>query len=296
MILSKIASRHNLIKNIVDNSKQALQLGLWGALGGAIGSIFSDILLSRNNETNSFIAVVISTSFWFAIIGLTIAFTLLLGYSWYLKKGFQWLESIKSALLPGLFSGLMAGGIAQAIFTVLGSTEILRVICWGIAGGLLGLGLSFRIPNLDKWRGFGGGLLGGIIGGGLFMEFSLLAGEIIGRIFGLAAIGFFIGLMIILIEAAFREAWLIVHYGENEQKTVSLGSQPVILGSSNKAHIYLPKSQGYTPITAKIYLENKQIFITFDHEYGLKMKQLTQELNNGDKRKLGNISLEIKTQ
>ncbi|BAQ60135.1 von Willebrand factor [Geminocystis sp. NIES-3708] len=296
MILSKISSRQNLFKNILDNSKQALQLGLWGALGGAIGSIFGDILLSRNNENNSFIAVVISTSFWFAIIGMSIAFTLLLGYSWYLKKGFQWLESLKSAFLPGLLSGLIAGGIAQTIYTILGSTEILRVICWGIAGGLLGLGLSFRIPNLNKIRGLGGGFLGGIIGGCLFIAFSLLAGEIIGRIFGLAAIGFFIGLMIILIEAAFREAWLIVHYSDNEQKTVTLGNQPVILGSSNKAHIYLPKSQGYTPITAKIYLENKQIFIKFDDEYGQKMKHLTQELNNGDKRKLGNISIEIKTQ
>lgn len=296
MILSKISSKQNLLKNIVDNSKQALQLGLWGALGGAVGSILGDILLSRNDTQTSFIALLVTVGFWFAIIGFAIAFTLLLGYSWYLKRGFRWIESLKLAILPGLLSGLIAGGMAQGIFSVLGATEILRVICWGIAGGLLGFGLSFRIPNLDKIRGLGGGFLGGIIGGILFIIFSLLAGEIIGRIFGLAAIGFFIGLMIILIEAAFREAWLIVHYSENEQKTVTLGTQPVILGSSNKAHIYLPKSQGYTPTTAKIYLENKQIFIHFDHEYGQKMKQLTQELKHGDKRKLGNISIEIKTQ
>ncbi|MBL1208711.1 hypothetical protein [Geminocystis sp. GBBB08] len=295
MILSKLSSRQNLLKNILDNSQQALQLGLWGATGGAMGSIIGDIILAGQNQT-TFIAVVIMTGFWFAIIGFAIALSLLLGYNCYLKRGMRWGESLKSALLPGLLSGLIAGGIAQGIFSILGATEILRVICWGIAGGLLGFGLSFRIPNLDKIRGLGGGFLGGIIGGCLFIGFSFIAGEIIGRIFGLAAIGFFIGLMIILIEAVFREAWLIVHYGENEQKTVSLGSQPVILGSSNKAHIYLPKSQGYTPITAKIYLENKQIFINFDQEYGQKMKQLTQELKNGDKRKLGNIAIEIKTQ
>lgn len=296
MITPKSFLRLNLLKNILDNSPQALQLGISGALGGAVGSIFGDIILSESNQTNSFMAVVITTSFWFAIIGLTIAFSLLLGYSWHFKKHFRWLENLKSALLPGLFSGLVAGGIAQAIFTVLGATEILRVICWGIAGGLLGFGLSFPIPNLDKIRGLAGGFFGGIIGGGLFIGFSLWMGEIIGRIFGLAAIGFFIGLMIVLIEAVFREAWLIVNYSENEQKIVTLGSQPVILGSSNKAHIYLPKSQGYTPTTAKIYLENKQIFIHFDEEYGKKMKNLTQELTNGDKRKLGNISIEIKTQ
>lgn len=295
MILTKPSSNKNFLKNILDNSQQALQLGLWGATGGSIGSVIGDMILRGENET-TFMAIVIMTGFWFAIIGVSIALSLLLGYSSYLKRGIRWGESIKSALLPGLLSGLMAGSIAQGIFSILGATEILRVICWGIAGGLLGFGLSFRIPNLDKIRGLGGGFLGGIIGGCLFIGFSLMAGEIIGRIFGLAAIGFFIGLMIVLIEAVFREAWLIVHYGENEQKTVSLGSQPVILGSSNKAHIYLPKSQGYTPVTAQILLENKQIFIKFDAEYGQKMKQLTQELKNGDKRKLGNIAIEIKTQ
>jgi Ca-activated chloride channel family protein len=295
MILTKPSSNKNFLKNILDNSQQALQLGLWGATGGSIGSIIGDMILSGENET-TFMAIVIMTGFWFAIIGLSIALSLLLGYSCYLKRGIRWGESLKSALLPGLLSGLIAGSIAQGIFSLLGATEILRVICWGIAGGLLGYGLSFRIPNLDKIRGLGGGFLGGIIGGCLFIGFSFITGEIIGRIFGLAAIGFFIGLMIVLIEAVFREAWVIVHYGENEQKSVSLGSQPVILGSSNKAHIYLPKSQGYTPITAKIFLENKQIFINFDAEYGQKMKHLTQELKNGDKRKLGNIAIEIKTQ
>ncbi|BAQ64810.1 hypothetical protein [Geminocystis sp. NIES-3709] len=295
MILTKPFSSKNFFKNILDNSQQALQLGLWGAMGGAIGSIIGDIILVGENQT-IFMALVVTVGFWFAIIGLSIALSLLLGYSCYLKRGIRWGESLKSALLPGLVSGLIAGAIAQGIFSLLGATETLRLICWGIAGGLLGFGLSFRIPNLDKIRGLGGGFLGGIIGGCLFIAFSLIAGEIIGRIFGLASIGFLIGLMIVLIEAVFRDAWLIVHYGENEQKTVSLGSQPVILGSSNKAHIYLPKSQGYTPITAKIYLENKQIFINFDQEHGQKMKQLTQELKSGDIRKLGNIAIEIKTQ
>jgi Ca-activated chloride channel family protein len=296
MTVTKPTSWQPLIKNILDNSKQALQLGLWGALGGAVGSIFGDIILyGRDIRQANLMTLVIQVGFWFAVIGLTIAFTLLLGNSWYLKRGLKWQESLKSAILPGLVSGLIAGAIAQAMFTLLGSTELLRVICWGIAGGLLGLGLSFRIPNLGKWRGLGGGFIGGLIGGCLFIAFSFLIGEVIGRILGLAAIGFFIGLMIILIESAFREAWLIVHYSPNEQKTVTLGSQPVILGSSNKAHIYLPKSQGYPPITAKIYLENKQIWIQFDENYGQKMKQLSQKLNNGDKRKLGNVTLEIKT-
>ena len=296
MTLSKPSSWQTFTQNIIDNSKQALQLGLWGAIGGSVGSILADIILYRSeNLEATFMTLIVTIGFWFAIIGLSIAFSLLLGYSWYLKRGLRWQESFKSAILPGLLSGLIAGSIAQAIFTLLGATEILRVICWGIAGGLLGLGLSFRIPNLGKWRGLGGGFIGGIIGGCLFIFFSLLIGEIFGRIFGLAAIGFFIGLMIILMEAAFRKAWLIVHYSPNEQKTVTLGSQPVILGSSHKAHIYLPLSQGYTPTTAKIIVENKQIWIQFDATYGHKMKQLTQKLTNGDKRKLGNISLEIKT-
>ncbi|TVQ74333.1 MAG: hypothetical protein EA373_00325 [Oceanospirillales bacterium] len=152
-------------------------------------------------------------------------------------------------------------------------------------------------------RGFLGGLIGGIIGEITFIILVFLFGNLIGRMAGVAAIGFFIGLTIIIIESAFRDVWLVVHYSHNERKTITIGSQPVLLGSSNKANIYLPNSKGFTSVTARVFVENKMIFIKFDEEYtqkierihGQKMGNLTQQLKDGDKRKLGDILFEVKT-
>lgn len=285
----------NLVKIIQQNYQKALQFGGWGALGGAVGSLLAEFV--GRGESTSLIALVISVGIWFAIIGGTIAIALLMGYSSYLKRGWRIGEAIKKGILPGLIAGFIAGAIAQFTYTSIGPTEVLRVICWGIAGGLLGFGLSFRIANLGKIRGFSGGGIGGIIGGILFIFISFVLGEVMGRLLGLSAIGFFIGVMIIIVEAAFRKAWLVVKWSANEEKTISLGSDPILLGYSDQSHIYLRQDQGYAPVTAKIYVDKNKIFLQYDPEYGEKkgMKKLTHELDHGDKRKLGSVSLEVQT-
>ena len=283
-----------IVKSIKENYSQALQFGGWGALGGAIGSLLGE-LVSENNSA-SFLEIVISVGIWFGVIGSSIAIFLLMGYSSYLKRGWRIGESSRKGILLGFLAGFIAGSIAQFTYTTIGPTEVLRVICWGIAGGLLGLGLSFRIPNLGKIRGFLGGGIGGIVGGILFILISFLLGQVIGRLLGISAIGFLIGLMIILVEAAFREAWLIVKWSANEQKTLSLGSEPILLGCADNAHIYLRQDQGYAPITAKVYVDQNKIFMQYNSDYGEQkgMKKLLHELQNGDQRKLGSVSLEVK--
>jgi Ca-activated chloride channel family protein len=288
----------NLRKTLIANYKQALQFGAWGAVGGCCGSLIGEVfgIGIRTNISDSFIPLFISVGIWFGIIGVCISIALLLGYSWYLKRGLRIGQSTKEGILPGFIAGFLAGAIAQYTFTTIGPTEFLRVICWGIAGGLLGVGLSFRIPNLGRLRGLAGGTIGGVIGGCLFILFTFLIGVVAGRLLGLAAIGFFIGLAIVLVEAAFREAWLIVHWTPTEQKTISLGTKPVLLGSSEDAHVYLKKSQGYPPITAKIYTEGEKIIMEFDETMKDKgMKILRHELANGDRRKVGDVMIEVKT-
>jgi hypothetical protein len=49
-------------------------------------------------------------------------------------------------------------------------------------------------------------------------------------IFGSAAVGFFIGLMLVVAEAMLREAWLDIGYGPKETRSVSLGTEPVSIG------------------------------------------------------------------
>lgn len=298
-ISKHIGNWESITKSVTANYQQALQFGAWGAFGGSIGSLLSELVMSGwdRNASASFIVIAIAVGIWFGIIGASICVTLLVGYSCYLKRGFRVRQSIKAGIIPGFIAGFIAGAIAQGIYTTIGANEVLRVICWGIAGGLLGFQLSFHIPNLCRWRGLAGGTIGGVIGGCLFILFTFLTGAITGRLLGLAAIGFFIGLTIILIEAVFREAWLIVHWTPIEQTKISLGDRPVILGSSDEAHIYLRKEQGYPPITAKIYREGQKIIMQFDPEMQqLKaMKILRHELVNGERRKLGGVLIEVKT-
>lgn len=288
-----------LTKIILANYKKALKFGAWGASGGSIGSLISEPILFwlDSSVSPSFIAMIIHVGILFGIVGACISVTLLIGYSCYLKHGLRIRQCAKHGIVPGFLAGFVAGLIAQVTYTTMGPTEVLRVFCWGIAGGLLGFRLSFRIPNLGRWRGLAGGTVGGVSGGCLFILFTFLLGEIAGRLLGLAAIGFFIGLMIVLVEAVFRKAWLLVQWTPTEQKTISLGTRPVVLGSSDEADIYLRKDQGYPPITAKIYIEGKKIIMQFDEEMQkLKsMKILKHELANGERRKLGDVLFEVKT-
>jgi hypothetical protein len=144
----------------------------------------------------------------------------------------------------GALAGFAAGAIAQGLYSEIGPTEVLRVICWGIAGGLLGFSLSFRIPNLTRRRGFGGGFAGGFLGGIVFIGIGAVGSPGFGRLLGIAAIGFAIGLMIVFADAVFREAWLEVRYGPHEARTVTLGPEPVQVGSDVSSEVYLPNVAG----------------------------------------------------
>ena len=214
--------------------RKALVFGAWGALGGAIGSLLGEII---HQQQGSEIQLIIMTALWFGIVGVCIGVAILVGYSNYLKRGLKIGESFKDGALIGLIAGAVAGGAAQFLYGSLGRGEFLRITCWGIGGGLLGLGLSYRIQNLGLWRGLGGGAVGGVIGGALFvlLVVSLQMGGTLGRISGIAVIGFFIGLMIVLAEAIFREAWLEVRYGPKETRNVSLGKEPISVGGDVNA-------------------------------------------------------------
>jgi len=208
--------------------RKALNFGSWGAAGGAMGALVGEALGlgGRTEEWAQFGELLIKVGLWFAIIGALIAIAILFGHEKYRGRPFS-----VAALAPtarhlsfgaafGALNGFVAGVAAQALYTGTGPTEVLRVICWGIAGGLLGFALSFRIPNLSRTRGFAGGLAGGIVGGIVFIGITAIGSQSFGRLLGVAAIGFAIGLMIIFADALFREAWLEVRYGPREARTL----------------------------------------------------------------------------
>ena len=178
-------------------------------------------------------------------------------------------------------------------------TDILgRILGWTILGVLVGSGTSFFVPNLKLNRALVGGSLGGSLGAIGFLIAAALLGDISARLIGAGIMGFCIGLMIAWAEEKQlnTEDYLVVHWTPKEQTKILLGTRPVMLGSSYEAQIPLSKGQGFYPVTAKIFKEGKQIIMQYDEKYAQDkgMKIVRHQLKNGDRRKLGQITIEVK--
>lgn len=238
---------------------------------------------------------------WTALLAIGTSLALIAGQNHYLRRRLLTLSEGSIGTGGSLAAGLAAGAIGQLLFLPVAGIPLLtlggRIIGWAILGTLLGGGMSFFVPNLQKNRALQAGAIGGTATAIGFLLVSAVSGDLVGRLVGAAIVGFFIGLAITLIEDLSRRAWLIVHWTPTEQTNINLGTQPIILGSSEDAHIYLRKDQGYPPVTAKLYLESGKIVMEFDEEMQkLKgMKILRHELANGDRRKVGEIMIEVKT-
>jgi hypothetical protein len=92
----------------------------------------------------------------------------------------------------------------------------------------------------------------------VFIGISAAGNQTFGRLIGVSAIGFAIGLMIMLADAMFRKAWLEVRYGPREVRTLTLGTEPVRIGSdASNSDVYVPN----VPVIACEYrFENGQVF------------------------------------
>ncbi|MDR2597681.1 MAG: hypothetical protein LBC76_10235 [Treponema sp.] len=269
-------------------SVKTIIFGIAGALGGTIGELISENLNNEGGRT--FFGSVVFVAVWAAFIGFGISVGLLAAQSIYLKKKPVFETLVRTAII-GILLGAFAGGIAQIAFAftynISAMVEIIsRIICWGIMGWGVGWGVSTFVPNFPKKRAMTAGLLGGIIGGAIFRATFSLLPEAIGRIVGIMALGFFIGLTISYIEEALREAWLTVIWGKNETKTVSLGQKPIIFGSSREADIFLSNE---APVKATVQIENGKV-VMYD-----KTTNQRRELQNGNQVDLGKVSFVVNT-
>ncbi|MGI0483674.1 vWA domain-containing protein [Geminocystis sp. CENA526] len=265
--------------------------------------IYSQQLIESGESGNyNLIYGTLRIGIWTAFISLGVSFALIIGQNHYLHRRLLSPQEAILGLISSLCAGIVAGSIGQLIFTPLAnmgfSPLIPRLIGWGILGALVGGGMAFFVPNLKLSRGLIGGLIGGILGSIVFILITQYSTAIIGRLVGTTILGFFLGLMIALIEQISQAHSLIVYWNDREKTTISLGEKPILLGCAKNAHIYLPQSQGYYPITAKIYIENNQIIMEYDTEYAQVkgMKILKHKVFDRDKRKLGFITLEFNQQ
>ncbi len=267
--------------------KKALQFGVSGAVGGFVGNLLTEPFMHRLNDSQSVLDNVFSTARWFGLVGGGIATAIMFGYYYYIRGKPQIKQALKNGGLFGLIAGAISGAIAEVVFSGIGDgeNEILRVICWGIAGSLLGFGLSKRIPNLGALRGLGGGGVGGVLGGCLFILFAYSLSGTAGRLVGCSAIGFWIGIMLVVAETLFNKAWLVISDDAGTNRTLTIGAEPVTFGSDeNLSIICIPD---VSPLAMRFQLEAGQI-VCENVDSGA-----VSYLRSGDQKRIGNCTITV---
>jgi hypothetical protein len=227
---------------------------------GVSHSVDPELTVARSAAAFS-LWVVISIGLWTALLAVGLCLALLVGQNRYLGKTPFAPGRVPLALVivGAALAGFVSGSIGQALFFVLfslGGASVGMVLGWMLLGALLGAGVSFFVPNLDAKKaalaGLGGGLLGAIA--------FLVIGEVkewLGRFGGAALLGFCIGLMVAVVEAAFRRAWLEVRFGEREVITVNLGPEPVKVGGDARACAVW--ARGAAPIALRYWVRDGQV-------------------------------------
>jgi hypothetical protein len=100
------------------------------------------------------------------------------------------------------------------------------------------------------------GGVGGLVGALAFLAVSVLS-DVAGRFVGAALLGGAIGLMVAVVEMAFRKAWLEIIYGPREVGTVNLGEAPVSIGSDSRACTVF--ARGAAPVAFRYRLAGGKI-------------------------------------
>ncbi|KAF0172208.1 MAG: hypothetical protein FD161_4099 [Limisphaerales bacterium] len=243
----------------------------------------------------------LAAALWTAALAVGLAALVTLGQALLLRA--RWLATRRTwvVLAVALAAGLLSGAVSQGGFALFasgatslsaGATELLRfgqVIGWATLGALLGLGLAFAVPNLPGHRAALAGAGGGVLGALAFLALTGWVGETLGRLLGAVVLGAAIGLVVALVERLAREAALIVHWHENERTVINLGAEPVILGSSPEAHLYLPKHKGFPPVTAIVTFREGRV------QMENKLSNSTHTLAAGNKLQIGELWIEIQT-
>ena len=145
---------------------------------------------------------------------------------------------LKKAVPSGFIAGVISGCIAQGIFGLIQFPNVLtqfifQAACWGIMGCVLGVSLSYSIPNMGSLRPLVAGAIGGFIGGIGFLLSGIFVPATLGRMFGIGILGAALGLSLIIVEERYRSAYLEVHWAPNELSNFTLGTTPIFIGGGD---------------------------------------------------------------
>ena len=216
-----------------------------------------------------------------AMIGLGIA-----AYEGFITR--SWIRLFKYGSI-GLLLGAIAGVIAlpssqwlySRLFETIGTQQdgpivwkavAVGMVCWIVFGGMIGF-IEGLTKGAQSFKGFTGGVLGGIIGGGIYelaRGWGLAKGASLQQQFVLAAVlsilGGAIGASVALVTTALKRAWIEVIDGKFAGRTYDVTKyidpqlgvhKPGVIGSDEwRANIYLPGDHKIQPAHAQIGFAN----------------------------------------
>ena len=267
-------------------SNKALLYLLAGALGGAAGSVLAEFAPGGGPNASS-LALIVATGIWSAIAASVLATALFVAGEWHQHRDVR-PRSVQKILLFGALAGFASGSAAQAAYSVqIGSAAfhavVVRTVCWGFMGALLGALLSRPVPNLGLLRGLIAGAIGGGLGGIGFLLVGSVLPDAIGRLVGIGTLGLALGLAMLVVEKLFREASLEVIWAPNETTNFNLGAQAVTIGGGED-HVFV---RGLPHHFASIVFANGAI------EYVETASGKRSPLKNGSRLEIGKLNLVI---
>jgi len=226
---------------------------------------------------------------WTALLALGLSLALIAGQNLYVGRTILSATEGSKGALGGIAAGFVAGAAGQLLFVPFGESPTLqdagRIIGWAVLGALVGRGMAFFVPNLAPRRALAGGAAGGAIGAICFLAFAGPLGDTFGRLLGAAILGAAIGLLVAIIESAFRKAWLEISYGPKEIVTVNLGDLPVAIGSDSKACAVF--AMGAPAIAVRYSIAGAEI------QCEEVAAERTLTVRPGDQRKVGNVTVTV---
>lgn len=240
------------------NLTKASRFGLAGAVAGLVSAIFGEAIY-KYIYGETLISVLLGGVFWFGFLGLFLTAFLMSYLAVYFHSKPNWNLIVILSLKSGFSYAALVGGFAEYVFRIYGGSEPLRLLVWSLASGLIGLVVSIRIPNLSIVRGIIGGAFGGFMGCLLWMFVTFfVVGDQGGRLIGCMVIGFMIGMMLVFADNFGRAIWLEIAYGPQDIVNISLGIEPIILGSDSKiCTVYI---EGVLPQAVRFWKEGGVVY------------------------------------
>ncbi len=187
-----------------------------------MGALFAELSPDFGRD---FLTLSAAVSLWSGMAAAFITIGLFAAGENYNRKPFS-APVYMRAFSVGMIAGGLAGLVAQSVFNFTDQTGffggvIVRSLCWGVMGTILGWRLSIVIPNLGWSRGMASGALGGVVGGVAFLLLCTLLPELLGRAIGLGLLGAALGLAVVTVEETFRAASLEILWAPKEVTSVT---------------------------------------------------------------------------